>query len=619
MLDVVVADSAGAAILLYNGSAAIFGGPRFYHPSASPLSMAVVAGDFNGDGKADFALSEYGAQRLDVYLGNGDGTFAAPTSYANLVPRGGRSMLARDFNNDGILDIMVRYDDTSYLALYLGNSNGTFRTPLGINTSLTQNGPIAADDFNRDGKLDLVAMRAGVGDEIVMLGNGTGHFTFGTKVFDAWPGGVATGDLNGDSLPDIVTGHALSPGLVSISLNTTPIQFALDISAPATAAAGVPFTITVTAKDGLGATLTSYTGTIHFSSTDPSAILPADATLTNGVGTFTVTLLTAGTRVITATDTAANVSATSGPIVVSGVRETPPVVAKFGLGLYRWTAERGWKVLSTMNAQQFITTTDGQFVVADFGHNGLWRRGAATGWLQLSDANVEHEAVSRDGQTVVADFGEDGLQRWTESGGWETLSTANVQDVQLSSDGELVVADFGKGLKRWRPVTGWSQLSALRAQQFAISSDGLTVVADFGAKGLQRWTESGGWETLSTANVEQLSISIDGRTVVADFGPGGLRRWAAGAGWETLSTLNARQVSISSNGQTILANFGAKGLRRWSSSGGWVTLSDANVQDAILSSDGQTIVADCGVDGLRLYETSWTQLSALNASQIAMG
>ena len=89
-LDVVVADSAGAAVLLNDGSPGVFGAPTFYHPATSPLSMGVVTGDFNGDGHPDFALIEYTAQRLDVFLNSGDGTFGAPTSYADLVPGGPR-------------------------------------------------------------------------------------------------------------------------------------------------------------------------------------------------------------------------------------------------------------------------------------------------------------------------------------------------------------------------------------------------------------------------------------------------------------------------------------------------------------------------------------------------
>src|SRR5207248_3213659 len=50
-------------------------------------------------------------------------------------------------------------------------------------------------------------------------------------------------------------------------------------------------------------TATAYTGTVHFTSTDPQATLPTDATLTSGTGTFSATLKTAGSRTLTATDT----------------------------------------------------------------------------------------------------------------------------------------------------------------------------------------------------------------------------------------------------------------------------------------------------------------------------
>ena len=121
--------------------------------------MGVATGDFNGDGHPDFALIEYGAQRLDIYLNNGDGTFGTPTSYADVTIGGPRNIVARDFNNDGKLDLMMGIEYTSYLGLYLGNGDGTFQSPIGINTSLTDNGPFATADFDLDGNLDLVVMR----------------------------------------------------------------------------------------------------------------------------------------------------------------------------------------------------------------------------------------------------------------------------------------------------------------------------------------------------------------------------------------------------------------------------------------------------------------------------
>jgi hypothetical protein len=73
---------------------------------------------------------------------------------------------------------------------------------------------------------------------------------------------------------------------------------------PTTAGAAATFTITV--QDANGDTLTGYTGTIHFTSSDPQASLPADDTFTvadQGSHTFSATLKTAGSQAIYATDT----------------------------------------------------------------------------------------------------------------------------------------------------------------------------------------------------------------------------------------------------------------------------------------------------------------------------
>jgi hypothetical protein len=92
------------------------------------------------------------------------------------------------------------------------------------------------------------------------------------------------------------------------ALTITPAAASqLLITAPSSVNGGVPFNLTVTALDAYGNAATGYAGTVHFSSTDPSAALPADYTFTaadEGVATFPGLVLGAtGNQTITITDT----------------------------------------------------------------------------------------------------------------------------------------------------------------------------------------------------------------------------------------------------------------------------------------------------------------------------
>jgi hypothetical protein len=89
--------------------------------------------------------------------------------------------------------------------------------------------------------------------------------------------------------------------------------------ATSTVSTGVAFNFTVTALDALNNTVTSYSGTVHFSSTDGSAMLPGNSTLTNGTGIFSAILKTSGNQTIMATDTVtASLTGTSFAIRASG-------------------------------------------------------------------------------------------------------------------------------------------------------------------------------------------------------------------------------------------------------------------------------------------------------------
>ena len=98
-----------------------------------------------------------------------------------------------------------------------------------------------------------------------------------------------------------VTGSA-----ASLTVTATGVASFLVYGFPGSTVAGVAHTVTVVAKDAFNNTVTGYAGTVKITSSDGAAGLPANAGLTNGSGSFSVTLKTAGSQSITATDTSNN-------------------------------------------------------------------------------------------------------------------------------------------------------------------------------------------------------------------------------------------------------------------------------------------------------------------------
>jgi hypothetical protein len=120
----------------------------------------------------------------------------------------------------------------------------------------------------------------------------------------------------------IIVTDASTPPIsnTSSAVNVTAAPaFKLSVMVPASASAGTVFQFTVTAEDQFNNTVAAYSGTVHFTSKDGQAALPANATLTNGTGTFSATLKTAGGQAITATDTiTGSIAGTSNSITVIG-------------------------------------------------------------------------------------------------------------------------------------------------------------------------------------------------------------------------------------------------------------------------------------------------------------
>ena len=101
--------------------------------------------------------------------------------------------------------------------------------------------------------------------------------------------------------------------ILSTFITGRPVVKDLKLTVPATVTSGQAFSVTVVAEDDMGNPVTSYAGTVHFSSSDSASgvTLPADSPLTNGQGTFSVTLIRAGAQTLTVSDAANNLSTTA--------------------------------------------------------------------------------------------------------------------------------------------------------------------------------------------------------------------------------------------------------------------------------------------------------------------
>jgi RHS repeat-associated protein len=134
------------------------------------------------------------------------------------------------------------------------------------------------------------------------------------------------------SINEVGTGYTLVAastddllGAASPIAVSPPMQFRLT-GLGSTDTAGGTSTITVTAVGPNGQPDTSYVGTIHFTSSDPRAVLPADYTFQpgdNGTKTFPIVLKTAGPQTVTATDiTALAATGTSSVVTVSAAAQS---------------------------------------------------------------------------------------------------------------------------------------------------------------------------------------------------------------------------------------------------------------------------------------------------------
>jgi hypothetical protein len=216
-----------ASIMLGNSNGT-FGAKIEYAVAGQAQDLA--AGDFNGDGKQDLAVTINDSQiSLSLLIGKGDGTFNPPVNVENTSHLDSPAVVATDLDNDGKLDVVLAHSIACFTApcisgrtitVLLGFGDGTFQRPweIEVGTGMSR---IDVGDFNRDGIKDL-GIAGDRSQVFILLGVGNGTFlqqptltltpdTFGVDATD-----IDVADLNGDTVEDLVVALPLNGSRTAI-------------------------------------------------------------------------------------------------------------------------------------------------------------------------------------------------------------------------------------------------------------------------------------------------------------------------------------------------------------------------------------------------------------------
>ncbi len=230
-LDVVTANqlSSDVTILLGDGLGG-FALPASFAVGGVPNTLS--ANDLNNDDVPDLVVG-LNSNTIAVLLSVGDGTFATATAFdAGSTPTSSAFASIVDMNNDDVPDIVSanRRLGSAPITLLNGNGDGTFAAAVTI-AEIDGLFAVSAADVNADDRVDLVALSnvGGTNRIDILLGQSDGSFTSaGTVELNQFTEFIMINDVNGDDHPDILTTNRVGR-LVSALLGDGTGAFAREL------------------------------------------------------------------------------------------------------------------------------------------------------------------------------------------------------------------------------------------------------------------------------------------------------------------------------------------------------------------------------------------------------
>lgn len=215
-LDVAATTLDGHVALLRGDGDGRLGRAQLFPTGAAPYGMDVV--DLNGDGIPDVLTADGDGSSVSVLFGDGAGALSPPTSYpVGLAPA---KVVTADLDGDGILDAVTANSGSGDVSWLRGAPGGTFGAARQFAAPLRPYAVVVAD-VDEDGIPDVLAAVQGTTDGAMLLMRG--RRPGGLEAVESiLPGtmnqGIATGDLDGDGLPDLVAASR-SLGIVVVAAN----------------------------------------------------------------------------------------------------------------------------------------------------------------------------------------------------------------------------------------------------------------------------------------------------------------------------------------------------------------------------------------------------------------